>query len=402
MTMVPRYVTLGLDGETAYLRTDKRNQINKIDAAILDCDGVLIDIRDSYNRAISRSVAYIIEALTGCGISGNLTSDDVIFQFRKCGGFNNDWDTVYGILMYVLCNLPERAIRAIRKRIEETEWQTDPYLRLFSSKKTLETGRESEYLDDRLFETMMDGLKEFAEHLDVTGVESVDRNLRRKPGVSRYPNFYDTLKNFLNKGGAGEGIIATVFEELFCGAGLFLKTHGMKPRFYEGPGTVENGRAIISSDTLDQLSAAFGKANFGIASGSKIEPARHILKGILKRFRPESLVFLDDVEKAEREQSNNGSLKGSLRKPNPFSLFRAVKAFSSFKSVIYVGDSMEDVMMAKEAAKTDRRFLSGGAYHHSQPRDEIIQAFLDLECDLILPSVNELPLVLKRVGRDGN
>jgi len=71
-----------------------------------------------------------------------------------------------------------------------------------------------------------------------------------------------------------------------------------------------------------------------------------------------------------------------------------------FRFAVYVGDSMEDVMMVKEAAKTDSRFLSAGVYRHSRPKNVIILDFLKSKCDMVLPSVNELPLVLKKMSVD--
>lgn len=398
--MSEKYSVLNFNNEQVYIRLDKQNQLKDIDATIFDCDGVLIDIRDSYNRAIAKTVDYIFRVFLERSIPESLVSDDLIFRLRKSGGFNNDWDAVYGILMFVLCNLPERTVHKIRKHIERAKWQSDPFRRLFSVKEVSMMNSELDSLDEKFFGALIDRLIEFTELLDMTGVESVDKNLARVLGNSEdCLRFHEILKNFLyDKGGVGKGIIATVFEEFFCGSKLFLETYGIKPRFYEGQGTIENERTILQPETLDKLASIFGKESFGVASGSKIEPARHSLGSLLNRFNPESLVFLDDVEKVERELSNKGDFKGNLKKPSPFALFKASRGFHSFKFALCVGDSAEDVMMVKEAIQTDPRFLSAGVYRYSRPKDEIIRSFLDLECDLILPSVNELPLVLKKIS----
>jgi phosphoglycolate phosphatase-like HAD superfamily hydrolase len=399
--MSEEYTRLDLGNEEAYIKTSRQDQLKKIDAAIFDCDGVLIDITDSYNRTISKTVAYVLEALIGRSIPDKLISDGVIFQFRRSGGFNNDWDTVYGILMFALCKLPERAIDEISGRIEGITHESDPFQRFLLVKEAQKTNSESEYLDEEFFRELIDGLGEFTEFLDATGVESVDENLSRTFKAGGRVDFLNVLKDFLRyKCGVGEGIIATVFEEFFCGSRLFLETYGIKPRFCDGLGFVENGQAIIRPEILDELFGIFGKRNLGIASGSKADLARYVLKDVTEQFKPESLIFLDNIEKTEREYSHKGIPKASLRKPNPFSLFKASEAFSPFRFAIYVGDSMEDVMMVKEAAKTDSRFLSAGVYRHSRPKNVIILDFLKSKCDMVLPSVNELPLVLKKMSVD--
>ncbi|MFA1610096.1 TIGR01548 family HAD-type hydrolase [Halobellus rubicundus] len=63
------------------------------DAVVLDIDGVLVDVADSYRRAIVESV----ERRYGKTID----REDVQF-FKDAGGFNNDWDVTYAAALYVL------------------------------------------------------------------------------------------------------------------------------------------------------------------------------------------------------------------------------------------------------------------------------------------------------------
>ncbi|SEW17062.1 TIGR01548 family HAD-type hydrolase [Natrinema salifodinae] len=63
------------------------------DAVVLDVDGVLVDVADSYRRAIVESVEYVYER--------TIRADD-IQQFKDAGGFNNDWELTYAAALYVL------------------------------------------------------------------------------------------------------------------------------------------------------------------------------------------------------------------------------------------------------------------------------------------------------------
>ena len=402
MTWMPEeYVRLRLDKGEAYVRKDSQDQLKRVDAVIFDCDGVLVDIRESYNKTISKTVAYILEALVGWAIPESMISDDLIFLFRKTGGFNNDWDTVYGILMFILCLLPLSRLQQLARIARTLSEQPDPFIRLPSIKRVQGSDGESRRLDDKFLRKLGDELREFTRLLDMTGVNSVDKNLERALGPSR--GVVRSLKGFFrDRSGVGEGIIATVFEEFFCGSQLFLETHKIRPRFYEGKGMIENEKVIVRPESLDQLVSIFGKPNLGIASGSNIEPARYVLKDILGRFDPKSLVFLDRMKESERELLKDGAVELSLEKPNPFSLLKASEAFESFTFVVYVGDSMEDVAMADAAAKSNSRFLSAGVYGHSHPQNEIIRCFLESGCDLVFSSVNELPLILGKLRAEKN
>jgi len=63
------------------------------DAVVLDVDGVLVDVADSYRRAIVESVDRVYGA----------TVDRAAVQaFKDAGGFNNDWELTYAAALFVL------------------------------------------------------------------------------------------------------------------------------------------------------------------------------------------------------------------------------------------------------------------------------------------------------------
>jgi HAD superfamily hydrolase (TIGR01548 family) len=64
-----------------------------VDAVVLDVDGVLVDVADSYRRAIVETV----ERVHGF----SLDRDDVQ-RFKNAGGFNNDWELTDAVALYAL------------------------------------------------------------------------------------------------------------------------------------------------------------------------------------------------------------------------------------------------------------------------------------------------------------
>ncbi|MFC6730904.1 TIGR01548 family HAD-type hydrolase, partial [Natronoarchaeum mannanilyticum] len=74
---------------------DDPNSGPDADAVVLDIDGVLVDVADSYRRAIVESVEAVYgEAIPRTGIQ----------QFKDAGGFNNDWELTYAAALYVLAD----------------------------------------------------------------------------------------------------------------------------------------------------------------------------------------------------------------------------------------------------------------------------------------------------------
>ena len=75
------------------------------DCILFDIDGVLVDIRKSYNAAIKETVEYMLKFITGNSFR-TLVTDQIILKFRQSGGFNNDMDTSYAITLAILANPP--------------------------------------------------------------------------------------------------------------------------------------------------------------------------------------------------------------------------------------------------------------------------------------------------------
>jgi len=63
------------------------------DAVVLDIDGVLVDVADSYRRAIVETVERA---------HGDTVEKADIQRFKDAGGFNNDWELTYAAALYVL------------------------------------------------------------------------------------------------------------------------------------------------------------------------------------------------------------------------------------------------------------------------------------------------------------
>lgn len=63
------------------------------DAVVLDIDGVVVDVANSYRRAILESVETVY---------GETIEREDVQAFKDAGGFNNDWELTYAAALFVL------------------------------------------------------------------------------------------------------------------------------------------------------------------------------------------------------------------------------------------------------------------------------------------------------------
>ncbi len=65
----------------------------QVDGVVLDIDGVLVDVSNSYRRATVTAVEEVY---------GERIDRAVVQSFKNAGGFNNDWDVTSAIALWVL------------------------------------------------------------------------------------------------------------------------------------------------------------------------------------------------------------------------------------------------------------------------------------------------------------
>jgi HAD superfamily hydrolase (TIGR01548 family) len=74
----------------------------EVDAVVLDVDGVLVDVADSYRRAVVESVGRVYGRAAEVGGETVAVDDDAVQRFKDAGGFNNDWDVTDAAALWVL------------------------------------------------------------------------------------------------------------------------------------------------------------------------------------------------------------------------------------------------------------------------------------------------------------
>src|SRR5919202_3849114 len=237
------------------------------DCVLFDVDGVLVDTRKSYNTAISKTVDFVIKYVTGRSNLKGLVNQEIIQKFRRTGGFNNDADTSYAISLAALSNTckKESNISNMRKFIS--------------------------YISSNANE---DGINSVEKFLASSSISSFNDNTQKLKELLAYP------------GPVGKSFVATVFDEIFYGPGLFRKRYGFEPKYYFGKPLIEKDKLVATRSTINTISDMFN-GNIAIVSGRSKLATKHSLGSIFDTFNQNASVILEDEDR-------------KYSKPNPYAV----------------------------------------------------------------------------------
>lgn len=368
----------------AYIRIDSMQKLANTNSIIFDCDGVLVDASKSYNKAIIEATAYLLSILLGEKFPKSAITEDVIFAFRRTGGFNNDWNTTYSLTMFVMSRIPEKFVDDYKAIFTEAIRKAGyPYSRLKLARELIKRNKIRVETKQQITKEII----EFAAKLDVRGLASAEREIFK--GSSNNVAMLKSLREFLQyPEGVGKSIITSVFDENFYGNDLFEKVHGIKARLNIKKGTILNEEILVKESTLAKLKELFGKS-IGIATGRGSVGTFFTLGKIRGYLNSNALIFLEDIDPKILEEKKYG-------KPEPYALIKASEAFPNGTNIMYVGDSAEDLIMAKRANKT-KNFIFAAVCGNDSLSERRFDMFTKEKADIIIRSVNDLPAVFESV-----
>ncbi len=282
------------------------------DAVVLDVDGVLVDVADSYRRAIVESVERVYDR--------TIRKAD-IQQFKDAGGFNNDWELTYAAALYVLA----------------TGEGYDASLEAFTDAIAAEGG----------------------------GLEAAETVVRESIGARAFQRV---------DGRWDRGRLRDVFQQLYLGADLYRGIEGGDPD-RETRGFIHDEPILLEDDARDALLADY---DVGILTGRPAPEAEIALER----------VGLDDVPLEHRFTMDDWE-EG---KPHPRALVTLAERFDA-ETVVFVGDTLDDVRTAVNAADADpdRDYhgvgvLTGGLTGEAGRRKYEAEG-----ATAVLESINDLP-----------
>ncbi len=162
---------------------------------------------------------------------------------------------------------------------------------------------------------------------DSTGILSVEKYLDGLVDIS-------DIKNKLSyPGNHDENPLYQIFDQIFYGPDLYNKLFKRQSKFSE-PGLIKNDNVLVNQFLIEKLEKRFN-SKISMVTGRGKESVKYSLKELLKKFDLAHSIFLEDEPR-------------EMAKPNPESLIRSIRGMN-INRCIYVGDSMEDFIMATKA-----------------------------------------------------
>ena len=281
-----------------------------VDGVVLDIDGVLVDVAESYRRAILETVKRV---------HGETVDRQAVQQFKEAGGFNNDWDVTDAVALFVLAR-------------------------------------------DAGLERSVDSFTAAVEHAGggLAGAQTVVSELLSPAARERVLAAWDPDRH------------RTVFQHLYLGTDLYRDLEG--PPEFDAPGYIHDETVLVEASTLAAL-----ECPLGVLTGRPAAEAAIALDRAGVDLPAERRFTMDDWEGG---------------KPDPDALVTLARRLDA-GSVAFVGDTLDDVRTAVNAAATDdRRYHGVGVLTGGHSGAAGRRAFRDAGADAVLDSVNDLPTLL--------
>lgn len=286
----------------------------QVDTVVLDIDGVLVDVADSYRRAIVESVDRVYGATIEKG---------EIQPFKNAGGFNNDWVVTDAVALYVLAG--------------RVGFEAD--VSAFADRIATEGGG-------------LDGARAaLAADLPKAAFERVIAQ-------------WDPER------------LRTVFQALYLGADLFRELEDDEPPF-AAAGYIHDEPVLLEAETIEALAAY----DVGVVTG---------------RPAAEATIALDRVGLAVADEHRFTMDDWAAGKPDPEALVALAERFGS-ESVVFVGDTLDDVKTAVNAAAvdTERRYRGVGVLTGGLSGETGRRRFAAAGAAAVVESINDLPALLE-------
>ena len=315
-----------------FISDDISQKISKFDSIIFDCDGVLVDIRNSYDHAINKTISAIMKELFNDEI-GDIVTSKIHFGLKSVGGFNDEVAVVYAIVM------------------------------------TLVASKKSNIEFEKLIVDVINNANE-------SGINSIDSYFKEKNidviEIKSKLDYENSRKvSYIHK----------IFNQLFYGPKLYEEVFNEKSQFSEKP-LIDLDNIVLDNNLMSKLKTRFGSKVATVTGRGKFAFS-YSMKNFLDNFDMENSVFLEDRPL-------------NLAKPNPESLIETISEINSNYS-LYVGDSMEDLLMVQKCQERGYDVSFCGIYGSSDEPQLKYELFQKNNASFILQSIRELPKALNLV-----
>ena len=255
-----------------FISDDISQKIQKFDSIIFDCDGVLVDIRNSYDHAINKTISAIMKELFNDEI-GDVVTSKIHFGLKSVGGFNDEVAVVYAIVM------------------------------------TLAASKKSKIEFEKLIIDVINNANE-------SGINSIDDYFKDQNidlmGIKSKLDYENSRKvSYIHK----------IFNQLFYGPKLYEEIFNEKSQFNDNP-LIDLDDIVLDNNLMLKLKNRFGTKISTVTGRGKFAFS-YSMKNFLDDFDMKNSVFLEDRPL-------------NLAKPNPESLMESISGINSKCSFLMI------------------------------------------------------------------
>ena len=315
-----------------YISDDMIQKIQKFDSIIFDCDGVLVDIRNSYDYAINKTISAIMNELFDDEITDVLTSK-ILYGLKAAGGFNDEVAVGYAVIM------------------------------------TLAASKKSNIEFEKLINDVISNANE-------SGINSIDNYF-----INQNIDLMEIKLKLDYENSRKVSYIHQIFNQLFYGPILYEEIFNEKSKFTERP-LIDLDNIVLDDNLMSKLKNRFG-TKISTVTGRGNFAFSYSMKNFLDNFDMKNSVFLEDRPL-------------NFAKPNPESLIESISGINS-KCSLYIGDSMEDLMMVEKCKEHGYDVSFCGIFGSSDEPELKYELFQKNNASFILESIQELPKALNLV-----
>ncbi len=224
----------------------------------------------------------------------------------------------------------------------------------------------------KLSKDQSDFISDVIKNSDSSGIVSVEDYIEKQVDVS------DIKSQLSYPGTRDDNPLYQIFDQIFYGPELYEKLFNKTSNFTY-PGLIEQDDVILDDILIKQLEKKFD-SKITMVTGRGKESVRYSLKSLLDRFDLKNSMFLEDESR-------------ELAKPNPQSLLNSINGINSLIT-LYVGDSMEDFIMAKKVTELGHKTVFCGIIGTSKNPQDKLELFEKNNAVLALDSIKQLPKAL--------
>jgi phosphoglycolate phosphatase-like HAD superfamily hydrolase len=264
--------------------SDKVSQkIQKFDSIIFDCDGVLVDIRKSYDSAINKTISVIMKELFDDDVS-NVVTSKIHFGIKAAGGFNDEVAVVYAIVL------------------------------------TLVASKKSNIKFEKLIIDVINNANE-------SGINSIDDYF-----INKKIDLIEIKSKLDYKNSRKVSYIHRIFNQLFYGPSLYEEIFSKKSQFSQNP-LIDLDDVVLDNTLMLKLKNRFGIKISSVTGRGKFAFS-YSLKNFLDDFDIQNSVFLEDRPL-------------NMAKPNPESLIESISGINSKCSLYIGDSMEDFIMVEK-------------------------------------------------------